>query len=265
MLNSEAHYTEIQQSSMPVRKERGKKKKSGPTPAGPRQSTNNVERALLSAPHPGPVDAGPFNRSVAEGDVDTAANGLLRQVLSWSINGPKNMQEAALVAKFVPTQDEKFHLACELGELQIVASMLSSATGDANMRYKDGSNPLLIASQRGHAEVVNLLVTSGRVSLDCKWVGNGSATPLVIWCEQGNISMVRLLLSKGASPNLADEYGSTPLFSAASRNHDHLLLLLYEAHADPNKTNRRLNWNFGRSRKRILTDSRESLFSWRRP
>lgn len=215
---------------MPVRKKRGKKKKSGPGAADPRRSTHNVEQASASAPHPGPVDASPFNQSAEDPATD-----LLRQILSWSINGSNNMQEAALVAQFVATQDDKMYVACELGEVQIVASMLSSATGNANMRHKDGSNPLLIASQRGHAEVVNLLVTSGRVSIDCKWVGNGRATPLVIWCEKGNISMVRLLLSRGASPNLADEYGSTPLYSAVSHQHHHLLPLLYEAHADPNR------------------------------
>jgi ankyrin repeat protein/tetratricopeptide (TPR) repeat protein len=221
---------------MPARKKSGKKKKnSRPSYADRRQPPSNVEQTLTSGPPPGLVAAGIFNQSAIEAIADETVSGVLRQALSWSVDGPKNIEEAALVAKFVPTQDCKLHLACELGEVQIVASMLSSGTGNTNMRYKDGSNPLLIASQRGHVAVATLLVTSGSTPLDCKWVGNGSATPLIIWCEHGNMSMVRLLLSKGASPNLADVYGSTPLYSAASRNHHHLLPLLYEAHADPNR------------------------------
>jgi ankyrin repeat protein len=167
--------------------------------------------------------------------VDMAVNDFLRKVLLLSISGAKTLHETALVAQFAPDDDERLSLACELGEAAIVASMMEAGTGDVNMRAKDGSTPLIIASQRGHVDVAKLLIKSCKAALDCKWIGNTSTTPLIFWCEHGEASVVRLLLKKGASPNLADEFGTTPIYAAAKNNHAHLLPLLYGANADPNR------------------------------
>lgn len=61
-------------------------------------------------------------------------------------------------------------------------------------------------------------------------------TPLTLWCEHVSAFIVDLLLRKGASVNLADEHGSTPIYAAAQYNHPHLLPILHEAQANPNRT-----------------------------
>lgn len=49
--------------------------------------------------------------------------------------------------------------------------------------------------------------------------------------------IVELLLKKGASPNVTDKYGSTPLHRAASLGHTSITKLLLEFRADPNLSN----------------------------
>lgn len=204
-----------------------RKKKSKPRKA------QTVAAVPVPTPHRPqlPVHVG---ENDAPSSFDEGAEEFLKQVLSWSINGPKNIGEAAVVSTFAPNKDKAFHLACEVGDTTVVTSMLKSRSGNPNMRSEDGSTPLLIASKRGHQEVCLLLIESGRAPLDCKWVGNTSCTPLILWCEHGSTRVVRALLEKGASPHLADEFGTTPVYAAAEYNRLEILPLLYATQADLN-------------------------------
>ena len=167
--------------------------------------------------------------------IDATVTDLLRKVLKWPIDGPKDLKESTLVAKFAPNQQEQFCLACELGDSTVVKHFLVFSPECAGMRSKDGSNSLLIASKRGHEEVSRLLINDGLVDVDCQWTGNTRATPLMLWAEHGNCSVVKLLLEKGASVNLGDEFGTTPICEALKQNHPNLLELFHKAGADLNR------------------------------
>jgi len=53
--------------------------------------------------------------------------------------------------------------------------------------------------------------------------------------QNGNIDSVRALLEAGTDPNVADEYGMTPLAVAAMNKEEGILRLLLDAGADPNR------------------------------
>ena len=163
---------------------------------------------------------------------EDGATEFLRKILIKSIQGPTNMADAFLVSQWIPDEDNKLYTACELGETSIVASLLDANKANVNMRGKDGSTPLIIASQRGHHGVTKLLIRHGKAEVNCQWVGNTSVTPLIIWCEKGDIAIVKLLLRRGAAVNLASEHGVTPIFAASRCNRADLLSVLIEAGAD---------------------------------
>jgi len=67
---------------------------------------------------------------------------------------------------------------------------------------------------------------------------NVSWTDLDNAAYEGDVKRVRKLLEKGVSPNVRDEYGSTPLHKAAFRGHVKVVKLLLEHGADPNIQNK---------------------------
>ena len=53
------------------------------------------------------------------------------------------------------------HLACESGQSDIVRTILDNTSTEINERNPDGATPLFVASQRGHQEVVRMLLARG--------------------------------------------------------------------------------------------------------
>ena len=65
---------------------------------------------------------------------------------------------------------------------------------------EDGSRPLMLASDRGHAEVVHLLLEAGA---DRNLANDDGDTALMLASKTGRIEVVRLLLDAGADRNKA--------------------------------------------------------------
>ena len=70
----------------------------------------------------------------------------------------------------------------------------------------DGATSLLIASQRGHLDVVRELLARGAV-IDAAF--NNGATPLIQASWKGHIEVVRALLAAGANKRHVDKLGET--------------------------------------------------------
>ena len=60
-----------------------------------------------------------------------------------------------------------------------------------------------------------------------------TSTPLFEAATNGHTDIVRLLLDKGAKPNISDYYGDCPLKAAALKGHKEVVKLLIDHGADP--------------------------------
>ncbi len=81
------------------------------------------------------------------------------------------------------------------------SSFLLGRGADPNVRDFKGNGPLHVAALLGFQEGAELLIgQNANVNL----ANNSGETPLIIAVQQRNTAMVRLLLTSGADPKLAD-------------------------------------------------------------
>ena len=110
------------------------------------------------------------------------------------------------------------------GHASTVALLLSKG---ARPDVRDqGYTPLLIAAQRGHTVVCELLLRKGKANIE-DTTPDGS-TALKLAAGEGFVSTVELLLSKGANVSTKDNKGFTPLLIAAKYGHAEVCELLLE-------------------------------------
>jgi uncharacterized protein len=117
--------------------------------------------------------------------------------------------------------DSAFLLAGARGHTEIVRAALPHADPSVLNRY--GGTALIPACHYGHVETVRLLLEwpgPRRVAIDhVNRLGWSALLEAVILGDGGprHTEIVRLLLSHGAAPNLADREGVTPLAHAEQR------------------------------------------------
>ena len=121
-------------------------------------------------------------------------------------------------------------LASEAGHLEVVEALLAAGAGESvnTPGVYDGSTPLLKAVEGGHLEMVEALLAAGAgESVNVPKAGGSTA----IWlaCREGHLEIVHALLAAGAgetinTPN--NEYGETPLRMACEGNHLEVVLAL---------------------------------------
>ena len=78
--------------------------------------------------------------------------------------------------------------------------------------YQGGLTALHIAARQGSAESVEALLEGG-ADIDQRSAGD-RITPIIIATLNGHFDLAKLLLEKGADPNLAEDNGVTPLYAA---------------------------------------------------
>ncbi|ETV74569.1 serine/threonine protein kinase [Aphanomyces astaci] len=101
----------------------------------------------------------------------------------------------------------------------------------------DGTTPLYIACQNGHAEIVQLVLLHPTVLVNHR-TNDQLMTPLYVACEKGHVEVVRrLLLHATLDINLPSTDGDTPLIVASKRNRLEIVALLLKADADRTMTN----------------------------
>ena len=75
-----------------------------------------------------------------------------------------------------------------------------------------GLSPIHLAARQGYTETVAALLEAG-VSVDQLTTGD-KTSPLLIATINGHFDLAKMLLDRGADPNLASENGATPLYAA---------------------------------------------------
>ncbi len=101
--------------------------------------------------------------------------------------------------------------AARRGYETVVNQLLQSEAKDPAIRKTQLEQGLILASIKGHRDVILGLLEAG-VDINC--IGYGGKTPLLFAIEKGQIPSTRLLIRRGARQDLADESGTLPLFLA---------------------------------------------------
>ncbi|XXQ35589.1 Ankyrin repeat domain-containing protein [Plasmodiophora brassicae] len=115
-------------------------------------------------------------------------------------------------------------VAAERGHVEIVALLLSDPGVDVNAQDKLGKTPLLAAASEGHVDVVTLLIRANGINVDaCDYTGT---TPLLIAASRGHVDVVALLVHVSKMVNAKDEDGMTALHAAASAGDVEIVELL---------------------------------------
>ena len=122
--------------------------------------------------------------------------------------------------------------AAEVGNLAGVNQLLArGAYVDA--KNDDGNTPLIIATWRGHTEIVRDLIAGGADVNALEHIYGGP--PLIIAAWRGNTGIVQALIKAGANVDGRDNmYGLTPLITAAQHGHTDIVQALIKALANVN-------------------------------
>ncbi|XP_071104885.1 serine/threonine-protein phosphatase 6 regulatory ankyrin repeat subunit B-like [Haliotis cracherodii] len=120
--------------------------------------------------------------------------------------------------------------ACEGGNMSIVKHLLSMKTFNINRRDWFNCTPVMMAAKARHYDVYHLLVSEGA---DLSLTDDRDRDCLMLACEEGNMSIVKHLLSlKTLNINRRDRLGSTPVMMAAEAGHSDVYHLLVSEGAD---------------------------------
>ena len=131
------------------------------------------------------------------------------------------------------------------GNIELITRLLSTRMLDINSALETGredyhfdddyeaTTPLFEAARNGHTDVVRLLLKRGAKPNIAHDFGD---TPLLMAAEDGHIEVVKLLLDGGADPNMADEDKDYPLHRAAREGYKGIVQMLLDQGADPNLT-----------------------------
>ena len=115
------------------------------------------------------------------------------------------------------------YMACERGHGEVVRLLLARGA-DPTLSDGEGYTPLIIASLTGHVEVVRCLLSDGKSPINSYTHFGRTALWYAAW--GGNAEVARLLLQAGADPTIPDEDGCTPLSLAREENHHDVVALL---------------------------------------
>jgi ankyrin repeat protein len=101
-------------------------------------------------------------------------------------------------------------LACYYGRLDVTRLLVERGADPTGAGYT-GSTPLMMASARGHLEVVRFLLALPSAKISIKHRDISGQTALWCACQTGRGGVVRALLESGADPTIPSNNGTTPM------------------------------------------------------
>ena len=116
------------------------------------------------------------------------------------------------------------YLAAQEGHAEVCA-MLLRHNADSCKTNDDAWRPLHIAAQNGHLDTVKLLTDiKQRDVIDAKT--STGVTPLYLAVQEGRSEVVRLLMERGANPDVETSEGVTAIHVAVQNGHEDIVKLL---------------------------------------
>lgn len=134
--------------------------------------------------------------------------------------------------------DEGFFNSARLGDTAALKDYLNKGI-PIDSRDSKGNSPIIIASGRGHIQVMLMLLENGANVEDCTQSGLFEGKSALGWASsQGRTQAVATLLKAGADPNKSPTHGifagKTPLMWASSQGRTQVVRLLLSANVDVN-------------------------------
>lgn len=125
-------------------------------------------------------------------------------------------------------QRPSLHRAVDDGDFNALKSLISSGA-DVNARSSDQWTPLMLATIKGHTEMVEALLNNGA---DSNARNKKGWTALMFAVSMSDAETMLILLKGGANINARDKDGKTALMQAANENNKESVKCLLEAGAD---------------------------------
>jgi len=156
----------------------------------------------------------------------------------------KSFQKKAkdVFAREITKDGKKLVNASGEGNTEVIMQLLATDFLDINREavvddhnYFFDATPLIIAAYEGKVNAVKLLLDRG-ADPNLQLPGEIRSTALHHAAEKGEVNAVILLLDWGADPNLKNEMEDTALHYAALDGHNNVVHVLLERRADPNIT-----------------------------
>lgn len=130
--------------------------------------------------------------------------------------------------------NEAARRAAVTGDITCVKRLLSRGV-DINIMDSSGNSAFLYACGQGHASVAELMIKVGEANVD----PDSIMSPLVLATNRCHADVVRLLLDHGATVDRRDETNRTPLLIACEKGFEDIATYLLRAGANPNAADRR--------------------------
>jgi hypothetical protein len=105
-----------------------------------------------------------------------------------------------------------------------VENLIATGSNVNLAKTTDGTSPILIAAQRGHALVVQQLIVS-RCNVDLVLTTNGS-TAILIVVQNGHVTVVEKLIAAHYNVNIPVIDGSTTLSLATQNGHTRIVTMI---------------------------------------
>ncbi|XP_008104963.2 fibronectin type 3 and ankyrin repeat domains protein 1 isoform X2 [Anolis carolinensis] len=176
-----------------------------------------------------PMSGDQLHRAVSRDDVDEVLSILQRRLAQVLVENGADVNMKNSSGK------DSLMIACFAGNLDI-AQYLRSKGASWQARDLGGCTAMHWAADGGHCDVIEWMIQDG-CEVDPKDTGL-EWTPLMRLCAlTGKTDVATLFIDAGASVNIRDKDGKTPLMIAALNNHEDLVTLLLERGADPDVKN----------------------------
>lgn len=143
-----------------------------------------------------------------------------------SCPSPEPSKDGVPVCPLTPVGGRKvdrraLHYACEGSTIELVRELIGRYMFDVNEQDPRGWVPLHMAAQSGKEEIVQELLALITHPVD--QLNSDRQTPLLLACEKGCVGAVKLLLSRGANPELKDGFGRNGIMKAMEGHHDQVM------------------------------------------
>jgi ankyrin repeat protein len=125
-----------------------------------------------------------------------------------------------------------FH-ACYSGSIEKVKALVTYGANEQHA-CASGKNSLMLAAEKGHAHIVQYLVSRRVINIDAETISGHRALDLA--CRKGHLEVVKVMVAAGARVNLQTSDKVMPLGEAVIGGHLHVVkYLVEEAGADENR------------------------------